>query len=146
MSLSFLGNLASLLPGYVQGQRQAVQDNWTDLQNYNNVQAGQQANAFTEATWQPRLDMVRDAALNSTMGIWGNVMDLGVKASGWPGAMSYAQAGSAAAPYLAPMQQWAQYYGLGNALMQQPGFTSWMLQQQMPQMQGQFATQPSRIR
>lgn len=58
--LNFLGAISSLLPGYIQGRRQAIQDNWQDLQNYNNIQAGQQANAFTAATWQPRLDAFVD--------------------------------------------------------------------------------------
>lgn len=62
LSLNFLGALSSLLPGYIQGRRQAIQDNWQDLQNYNNVQAGQLSNAFTEATFQPRLDMFVDNA------------------------------------------------------------------------------------
>lgn len=60
--LNFLGAISSLLPGYVQGRRQAIADNWQDLQNYNNIQQGQLANAFTEATWQPRLDMFADNA------------------------------------------------------------------------------------
>lgn len=62
LSLNFLGALSSLLPGYIQGRRQAIQDNWQDLQNYNNIQQGQLNNAFTEATWQPRLDMFADNA------------------------------------------------------------------------------------
>lgn len=58
--LNFLGALSSLLPGYIQGRRQAIADNWQDLQNYNNIQAGQLSNAFTEAAWQPRFDMLVD--------------------------------------------------------------------------------------
>lgn len=58
--LNFLGAISSLLPGYLQGRRQAIADNWQDLQNYNNIQQGQLANAFTEATWQPRFDMFVD--------------------------------------------------------------------------------------
>ena len=74
MSFSFLGGLASLLPGYFQGQRMANQDNWQDLMNYNNVQAGQQANAFTEATWQPRLNMMRNSWMDSTFNTLGNML------------------------------------------------------------------------
>lgn len=75
MNFSFLGGLANLLPGYVQGQRQAVQDNWQDLMNYNLAQQGQLANAFTEATWQPRMDMFQDAWLNSLLNTYGHIAD-----------------------------------------------------------------------
>ena len=37
---SVVGALGSLLPGYMQGERQAVQDNWADLNYYNKAQAG----------------------------------------------------------------------------------------------------------
>jgi hypothetical protein len=59
---SVFGALGSLLPGYVQGERQAVQDNWSDLNNYNKVQAGQGQNAFDFASFGHKLDMVKDAA------------------------------------------------------------------------------------
>lgn len=59
---SVFGALGSLLPGYVQGERQAVQDNWSDLNNYNKVQAGQAQNAFDFASFGHKLDMVKDAA------------------------------------------------------------------------------------
>lgn len=62
---SIFGGLARVLPGYVQGQRQAVQDNWTDLMNYNKTQMGQLENAFTEATFGPRLDMLHNEVRNS---------------------------------------------------------------------------------
>lgn len=75
MNFSFLGGLANLLPGYVQGQRQAIQDNWQDLMNYNQVQQGQLSNAFTEATWQPRMDMFQDAWLNDLLNTYGNIAD-----------------------------------------------------------------------
>lgn len=51
------GALGRLLPGYMQGERQAIQDNWQDLENYNNVQKGQIANAFSEATFAPAVQM-----------------------------------------------------------------------------------------
>ena len=65
MSFSFLGSLANLLPGYIEGQRQAVKDNWYDLNQYNQVQAGQIQNAFDEATFS---DRVRLANQNAAMG------------------------------------------------------------------------------
>lgn len=75
MNFSFLGGLANLLPGYVQGQRQAIQDNWQDLMNYNRAQQGQLSNVFTEATWQPRVDMFQDAWLNSLLNTYGHIAD-----------------------------------------------------------------------
>lgn len=82
--LNFLGALSSLLPGYVQGRRQAIQDNWQDLNNYNNVQAGQLSNAFTEATWQPRLDMMGDAATNSGLNTYVNGINAATQAAWFP--------------------------------------------------------------
>lgn len=75
MSFSFLGGLASLLPGYIQGQRMANQDNWQDLMNYNTVQSGQLSNAFTEATWQNRLNMMADQDVNSALQAYGNTVN-----------------------------------------------------------------------
>lgn len=83
--LNFLGALSSLLPGYIQGRRQAIQDNWQDLQNYNNVQAGQLSNAFTEGTWQQRMDMMNDAAYNSGMNTMNNGMNTAIRAAYFPG-------------------------------------------------------------
>lgn len=83
--LNFLGALSSLLPGYIQGRRQAIQDNWQDLQNYNNVQAGQLSNAFTEGTWQQRMDMMNDAAYNSGMNTINNGMNTAIRAAYFPG-------------------------------------------------------------
>lgn len=62
-----LGQLGRMLPGYMQGERQAVQDNWKDLQNYSQVQASQLGNLFTEATFNPRVNMQYDAAAQSRM-------------------------------------------------------------------------------
>lgn len=59
---SLFSALARVLPGYVEGQRQAIQDNWQDLKNYNDVQAGQFTNAFSAATWDPRLANVWNQA------------------------------------------------------------------------------------
>lgn len=59
--LDFFGSIGRILPGYVEGHRNAVKDNWDDLQNYNTVQQGQLANAFTEATFGNNVDMHYDA-------------------------------------------------------------------------------------
>ena len=62
------------LPGFVEGERLAVQDNWNDLNQYNKVQAGQLENAFTEQTFNPRMQIVYDAARNSGLGVLNNRM------------------------------------------------------------------------
>lgn len=65
--LDIFGSIGRILPGYVKGQRNAIKDNWQDLANYNNVQAGQLANAFTEATFGHNVDMFQDARDNSRL-------------------------------------------------------------------------------
>lgn len=62
------------LPGFVEGERMTVQDNWNDLNQYNKVQAGQLENAFTEQTFNPRMQIVYDAARNSGLGVLNNRM------------------------------------------------------------------------
>ena len=65
--MSFLGGLfqsfGRLLPGYMQGERQAVQDNWTDLNQYNKAQAGQLQNMFDENAMRDRLQILKDNAI-----------------------------------------------------------------------------------
>lgn len=126
MSFSFLGSLAGLLPGYLNGQRMAVKDNWQDLMNYNQAQQGQLSNMFTEATWQPRIDMFTDNALRNRMNMWGDMMDFGTKWYAWPGQLGNAQVYSA-------MDPMANYWSYLNAFRQQQG------------MGGQFAQTPSNI-
>ena len=67
-----LGQLGRLLPGYVEGRRQAIQDNWQDLSNYNQIQHGQMKNAFEAATFENQLannsymsDLARLSAMQS---------------------------------------------------------------------------------
>lgn len=50
----FFSSLGKLLPGYTVGHRQAVQDNWTDLNQYNQVQSGQLDNMWKEDTYDMR--------------------------------------------------------------------------------------------
>lgn len=104
MSFSFLGSLASLLPGYVQGQRMANQDNWNDLNQYNKVQEGQLANAFLEATWTPRVNQYWWNNLNNAMGVWGNSIDLAQKTMEAPGNLIQANARSSYMPWIADDQ------------------------------------------
>ena len=85
--MSFLGALGAvgrLLPGYMQGERQAIQDNWTDLNQYNKVQAGQLQNMFDENAMRDRLQMLRDNAMTNNYQRWAAGFDLGVKAAQYP--------------------------------------------------------------
>lgn len=130
MSFSFLGSLAGLLPGYMQGQRQAVKDNWTDLFNYNRGRQEQLSNLFTEATWQPRLDMVWNQGADSSMGASANAMRLGVMYAGLPGEMGNAWIRS----MYDPMAAWLGYVNSFSGMGHQP-----------PQMGGQFSPVPRNI-
>lgn len=58
-----LGQMAQAVPGYVEGRQQAIKDNWQDLNNYNQVQAGQMNNLFTLATMPDRWRLSHDQRL-----------------------------------------------------------------------------------
>lgn len=85
-----LGQVARLLPNYVQGQRQAVQDNWADLNQYNQVQAGQLTNMATERTMPWYFNMYADAANNSRIQAYLDAMQGLTKMAGWGGEMETA--------------------------------------------------------
>lgn len=85
-----LGHVARLLPGYVEGQRQAVSDNWRDLQQYNQVQAGQLQNMATERTMPWYFNMYADAANNSRINAYLKAMQGLTKMAGWGGEMETA--------------------------------------------------------
>lgn len=119
MTFSFLGGLANLLPGYVQGQRQAIQDNWQDLMNYNQVQSGQLSNAFTEATWQPRLDMFQDALIDRDLQTFGNLTNARLVELLRPGHELEAMYQTWFAPQTAPMGPLARLQ-MGNMVLQNP--------------------------
>lgn len=86
--MSFLGGLfqsfGRLLPGYMQGERQAVQDNWNDLNQYNKAQAGQLQNMFDENVMRPRMQMVMDAARQQNYGTTAMGQDLFLRSLGLP--------------------------------------------------------------
>lgn len=135
-----LGAVSRVLPGYVEGQRQAVRDNWQDLMNYNQVQQGQLANAFTEATWQPRLDMFYDQSLISALNAMGSGIDFTTKAYYAPYQWTAAQAYSQLAPWLAPQAPYMQWQA-NNMRLQKP----WaMMRSAAPN--GANATTPSGVR
>lgn len=85
--MSFLGALGAvgrLLPGYMKGEQQAIQDNWNDLFSYNKAQAGQLQNMFDENAMRHRLNMVEDAARIQNAQRWAADLDLGVKSAQYP--------------------------------------------------------------
>lgn len=45
--------IPDIFSGYMQGMRQATEDNWKDLSNYNSTLQGQLGNAFKMATFDP---------------------------------------------------------------------------------------------
>ena len=73
-----------LLPGYMQGERQAIQDNWNDLNQYNKVQAGQLQNMFDENAMRDRLQMLKDNAIINNFQRHAAGLDLGYKYMQWP--------------------------------------------------------------
>lgn len=133
-----LGALGRLLPGYVQGERQAVQDNWQDLSNYNQVQAGQIQNAFDEALFNPRVSQGYDAANNSRLGVYNNELQLLLNQQAYPAAA----ANAAITGYYQPYLSWANNMGqLGQGLgfvnqYWNPGSQSYFGNQGFPQPQG----------
>lgn len=111
MALDF-GNLFAAigrtLPGFVEGERMAVQDNRNDLNQYNRVQAGQLQNAFDEAVFQPRIDMMYDQGKLSGITLTNTGMQLAQNMAMHPALMAEAQAASLYAPQLALLKQQAQ--------------------------------------
>ena len=82
--LGALGMVGRLLPGYMQGERQAIQDNWNDLNQYNKVQAGQLQNMFDENVMPDRMNMVKDNAMINNFQRHAAGLDLGYKYMQWP--------------------------------------------------------------
>ncbi len=116
--MSFLGGLfqsfGRLLPGYMQGERQAIQDNWNDLNQYNKAQAGQLQNMFDENAMRHRLNMVEDAARIQNSQRWAADLDLGVKAAQYP--LMLGQIGWQAGNFF-PMQQLKHQMAMQQAAM-----------------------------
>ena len=108
---SFLASAARLIPGYMNGDRLANKDNWSDLTNYNTVQKGQISNLFDIATFEDDVTRAQAAAANSVMGAKYNALSLAQAMAGHPGQMAYYNAWSQMAPYLSPM-----YFG--NSFLQ----------------------------
>jgi hypothetical protein len=106
--MSFLGGLfqsfGRLLPGYMQGERQAIQDNWNDLNQYNKVQAGQLQNMFDENVMPDRMQMAKDNAIINNFQRHAAGLDLGYKYAQMP--LAYWQLGqqTAWAPVMGQMR------------------------------------------
>lgn len=79
------GSMGRILPGYVQGERQAIADNWQDLNQYNQVQSGQIRNAFDELTFPLAYNMYADQAGISRAAALQAGMNLGTRLLGAPG-------------------------------------------------------------
>lgn len=96
---SLFSAVGRALPGYVEGHRAAVQDNWNDLNQYNRVQAGQFDNAWTEETWDERLANVRMQMYNNALGLTRNAMATGLDVAAYPGLFTQRSSMSANAPW-----------------------------------------------
>lgn len=81
---SIFSAVGRALPGYVEGERMAMEDNWRDLNEYNKVQAGQLQNAWDVATWTPRLTNVRLNTENNAINRERNLMQMGLDTARYP--------------------------------------------------------------
>lgn len=104
--------LGRALPGYVEGHRQAVQDNWNDLQQYNQAQAGQLENMFTEATMPTRLYNARLTAPANTFQLLQSALNYDVNRTAQQGNLDLARLYSESAQ------------SMGTNLIQNGGFLS----------------------
>ena len=94
----FFSSVGQLLPGYLEGQRQAVEDNWNDLNQLNKVLSGQTENAFDLETFDERARMMRDAAERSYYNTLNDAMTLRTNVAFQPGREAYGTAYSLMAP------------------------------------------------
>lgn len=129
MALNFLATAGQLMPSFLQGYRAAREDNWDDLNQYNKVQAGQIQNAWSEAIFEPNLNMVWDNAAVSAMNRDTSGLNYQVRQAAHPGLMqaqitrSYAMPWIAAAQNAALLQQTMNpaMWGGGYSMMPQGG-------------------------
>lgn len=105
---NFLGAIGGLLPGYIEGREKAIQANWNDLNQYSDVQAKQLRNLFTEATFNPRVNMQYDASAQSRMATEQVGMQNELMQAGHPGALEAAAITGSYAPYLAAVNAYYQ--------------------------------------
>ena len=98
---NFLGAIGGMLPGYIEGREKAIQANWNDLNQYSGVQRQQLENLFTEATFNPRVNIQRDAAAQSRLATEQAGMQNELMQAGHPGALEAAAITGNMAPYFA---------------------------------------------
>lgn len=103
------GSIGQLLPGYMEGQRQAVADNWNDLSQYNQIQEGQLNNLFNMQTFDDRLAMMEDAMYRSGYQRQNDAMTLERNTTLFPGMIRAAQLQSGAMPHLQQVMDMAAY-------------------------------------
>ena len=94
----FFSSLGQLLPGYTEGRQDAIEDNWNDMNQFNQVLAGQTENAFNLETFDERARMMRDAAERSYYGALNDAMTLRTNMAFQPGRESFGLAYSLMAP------------------------------------------------
>lgn len=92
--------LGRMLPGYLNGYRMAIQDNWNDLNQYNRAQAGQLQNAWTEAAFNPSYNQLLAQTALQQLGALDASGEFMIKQQQWPGRMMRGGMLSAAAPGL----------------------------------------------
>lgn len=114
--LGAISQFGQMMPGYLQGERMAVQDNWQDLSNYNEVQRGQIQNAFDEAVFDPRVQMLNDQAVLSRMGVGNAQMNYEVNQALQPQRLGEAMRASYQQPLLAPYRNVAELQQLMTTL------------------------------
>ena len=76
--------IPDIFSGYIQGRRQAIADNWNDLNQYNNVLSGQLKNAFNMQTFGDAAQIAHNKALSSdaSTALTGATADLGIAEAG----------------------------------------------------------------
>lgn len=103
------GALGRLLPGFMQGERQAIQDNWQDLQSYNQAQQGQIQNAFDENVLDDRIQIMgfnRDNAENQANNLFMQTM---LQQAMFPNMLQGSVNASEWLPMVMPTQQMASF-------------------------------------
>ena len=93
-----------MLPGYMNGYRMAIQDNWNDLNQYNQVQSGQLQNLWTEAAMRPSyMQLLAETAMKQ-LGALNSAGEYRVNQPQWFGRTMRGAMLGAAAPEMTGLQ------------------------------------------
>lgn len=117
---SFLGQVGRVLPGYVEGYRNAVKDNWSDMANYNTVEKGQIDNLYNMVTFGNDVDRSNYNTEIARLSLLRGAGDTGLYLAGYPGMLADRMAYSAFAPLTAGNRQaasWLESQWLINQLL-----------------------------